>query len=146
MPRFFLSTENLQQRKATISGQELEHLRRVLRLRPGDRVTLFDDQGWEHEGVIASLTRDRGLIEIVKSYQPERESPLAITLAQALGKGDKMDLVVEKATELGVGRVVPLVSSRTVARPGGEKIQARRTRWHKIALSAVRPNADSRNP
>ena len=53
--RFFLPTENVKDRTATITGQELDHLRRVLRLRSGDRVTLFDDQGWEHDGVISSL-------------------------------------------------------------------------------------------
>lgn len=146
MPRFFLSKESLRERQATVSGQELEHLRRVLRLRPGDRVTLFDDQGWEHEGVLASLSRDCGLIDIERSYQPERESPLEVTLAQALGKGDKMDVVVEKATELGVCRVAPFVSSHTVARPASEKLQARRARWRKIALSAAKQSGRTRVP
>lgn len=146
MPRFFLFKEHVGERQATISGQELEHLRRVLRLGPGDRVTLFDDRGWEHEGVLASLSRDCGLVDIARSYQPERESPLEVTLAQALGKGDKMDVVVEKATELGVRRVAPFVSSRTVARPASEKLQARRARWHKIALSAAKQSGRTRVP
>lgn len=138
MRRFFLPKENLRQQKAIISGQELEHLRRVLRLRPGDRVTLFDDQGWEHEGVIQSFSRDQAQVEILRSYNADRESSLDLTLAQALGKGDKMDLIVEKATELGVKRIVPFLSSYTVPRLDQHQMERRRTRWSKIALSAAK--------
>jgi len=144
--RFFLPTENVKDRTATITGQELDHLRRVLRLRSGDRVTLFDDQGWEHDGVISSLGPDHGLIEILKSYQPGRESFLDITLAQSLGKGDKMDLIVEKATELGVGTIIPFFSSRTVPRPDTEKMGRRQARWEKIALNATKQSGRTRIP
>src|SRR3972149_4584229 len=111
MARFFVPRKELQDKKGSVSGPELDHMRRVLRLRPGDRVTLFDDEGWEHEGIIQSYAAGVGEIGIVKSYQPERESSLDVTLAQALGKGGKMDWVVEKATELGVRTIVPFLSS-----------------------------------
>ena len=146
MARFFLPKENLRQQKATISGQELEHLRRVLRLRPGDRVTLFDDQGWEHEGVIQSFSRDQAQVEILRSYRAERESCLDLILAQALGKGDKMDLIVEKATELGVKRIVPFLSSYTVPRPDQHQMERRRGRWSKIALSAAKQSGRTQIP
>ena len=102
MARFFLRQSAFEQDRATITGPELNHLRRVLRLRPGDRVVLFDNAGWEHQGIIRSLSEGRGDIEITGSYQKDNESPLKITLALGLTKGEKMDLVVEKATELGL--------------------------------------------
>ena len=82
----------------------------MLRLRPQDRVVVFDDAGCEHEGIIRSLSEDRGEIEIIRSYQVNNESPLKTTLALGLTKGEKMDWVVEKATELGVHTVVPFLS------------------------------------
>lgn len=146
VPRFFLPKENLKEKKATITGRELDHLRLVLRLRPGDRITLFDDRGWEHEGVIDSYGPETGFIDIVRSYQPGRESILDITLAQALGKGDKMDLIVEKATELGVGTIIPFLSSRTVPRPDEARMERRQARWEKIALSAAKQSGRTRIP
>lgn len=146
MPRFFVPKKNIRGKEGTVTGQELAHLRKVLRLRPGDRVTLFDDEGWEHEGIIRSYTASVGELEIIRSYQPERESSLAVTLAQALGKGDKMDLVVEKATELGVRAIIPFLSSHTVPRLDNKKIERRQERWRKIALSAAKQSGRTRIP
>ena len=138
MARFFVRKENIQATSATIAGQELEHLRRVLRLTVGDPVTLFDDTGWEHEAVIRSLHADRGELEIRRSYEAGRESPLALTLALGLTKGEKMDFVVEKATELGVASIMPFTSSFTVPKLDDKKIAKRTERWQKIALSAAK--------
>ena len=138
MARFFLPRIDIQDDRAAITGSELNHLRRVLRLRPKDQVILFDDAGWEHEGIIRSLGEDRGDIEITRSYQIDNESPLKITLALGLTKGEKMDFVVEKATELGVHTVVPFVSSYTVPKLNEKKVAQRSARWHKIALSAAK--------
>ena len=138
MARFFLPRRDIQDDRATITGSELNHLRRVLRLRPKDRVILFDDGGWEHEGIIRSLGEDRGEIEITRSYQIDNESPVKITLALGLIKGEKMDFVVEKATELGVHTVVPFVSSYTVPKLNEKKVAQRSARWHRIALGAAK--------
>jgi len=146
MARFFVPRKELQDKKGSVSGPELDHMRRVLRLRPGDRVTLFDDEGWEHEGVIRSYTDRLGEVEILTSFQSERESLLDITLAQALGKGEKMDLVVEKATELGVQAIAPFLSSRTVPRLDQAKMERRQARWGKIALSAAKQSGRARIP
>lgn len=146
MPRFFVPRKNIQGKKGTVTGPELEHMRKVLRLRSGDRITLFDDAGWEHEGIIRSYSDRAGEIEILKSYQPQRESSLEITLAQALGKGEKMDWVVEKATELGVRTIVPFLSSHTVPRLEGKRIGSRQARWQRIALSAAKQSGRTRIP
>src|SRR5206468_12665745 len=97
MARFFISRKNVQDKRATIVGEELDHLRRVLRLGPSDHVTLFDDAGWEHETVIRITGPDHGAPEILRSYQTQRKSPLYLTLAHALTKEGKMDFSVEKA-------------------------------------------------
>jgi 16S rRNA (uracil1498-N3)-methyltransferase len=137
MARFFLPRIEIREDRAAITGAELNHLR-VLRLRPGDRVTLFDDAGWEHEGVIGSLEQDRSDIAIVRSYQVDNESPLKVTLALALTKGEKMDWVIEKATELGVNSVVPFVSTYTVPKLNEKKAVQRSARWRTIALNAAK--------
>ena len=138
MARFFLPRSNIEGRRGSVAGAELEHLRRVLRLRPGDHIIAFDDNGWEHEAVIRALNDAQGELEILRSYQAERESPLAVTLAVALTKGDKMDYVVEKATELGVKTIAPFVSRYTVPKLNDRKVVQRAERWQKIALSAAK--------
>ena len=144
MARFFIKRENIQSASATLAGQEFEHLRRVLRLTVGDVVTLFDDAGWEHEAVIARLHADHSELEIRRSYDASKESPLVLTLALGLTKGEKMDFVVEKATELGAGAILPFTSSFTVPKLDDKKIAKRAERWRKIALSAAKRSATSR--
>ena len=106
MARFFVPRTNIRDQRALIDGAELAHLRRVLRFGPGDQVTIFDDAGWEHDAVIRQLSAETGELEILRSYEAERESKLEITLALGLTKGEKMDWVIEKATELGVRSIV----------------------------------------
>jgi len=146
MARFFVPKKNLRDKQGVIDGQELAHLRRVLRLAPGDRITVFDDSGWEHEAVIRNLTADRGEIEIIRSYEAGRESGLRITLALGLVKGEKLDFVVEKATELGVQMMAPFTSAFSVPKWDARKIEARTSRWRKIALSASKQCGRTRVP
>ncbi|HVO95847.1 MAG TPA: 16S rRNA (uracil(1498)-N(3))-methyltransferase [Terriglobales bacterium] len=146
MARFFVPRKNIRDQHAVIDGQELAHLQRVLRLGPGDRVTLFDDGGWEHDAVIRRLSAGTGELEILRSREAEGESPLEITLALGLTKGEKMDWVIEKATELGVHSIVPFVSSYAVPKFDAAKIFKRTERWRKIALSAAKQCGRSRVP
>jgi 16S rRNA (uracil1498-N3)-methyltransferase len=146
MPRFFVPRANIRDRRALIDGPELAHLRRVLRFGPGDHVTLFDDAGWEHDAVIRQLSDETGELEILRSYEAERESKLEITLALGLTKGEKMDWVIEKATELGVQSIVPFVSVHAVPKFDAVKIAKRTERWRKIALSAAKQSGRSRVP
>jgi 16S rRNA (uracil1498-N3)-methyltransferase len=146
MPRFFVIKENIRGSKGIIAGSELEHMRKVLRLRPGQCVFLFDNEGWEYEAVIQSYGDRTAEVEIVRCYRPNRESPLDITLAQAIGKGDKMDWVVEKATELGVRAIIPFFSSYTIPRLDTKKFALRCARWEKIALNAAKQSGRTRIP
>jgi len=144
--RFFVPKQNIRDSRATLGGAELEHMRKVLRFGVGDRVVLFDDEGCEHEGTIASISAGAAEIAIATSSRPERESPLAVTLAQALGKGDKLDLVVEKATELGVAAIVPFVCRRTVPKLERDAAARRGERWRRIALGAAKQSGRTRVP
>ena len=146
MARFFVPKRNLREKRAVIDGAELAHLKRVLRLVPGDRITVFDDSGWEHEAVIRELFADRGDLEIIRSYEAGRESSLTVTLAVGLTKGEKMDFVIEKATELGVQTIAPFTSAFSVPKWDERKIAARTTRWQKIALSASKQCGRTRVP
>ena len=146
MARFFLPTQQMQDCRATLIGDELNHLRRVLRLRTEDRVVLFDDAGCEHEGIIRDLSEDRAEIEILRSYRVDNESPLKTILALGLTKGEKMDWVVEKATELGVHTILPFFSSYTVPKLNERKMAQRSERWQKIAVSAAKQCGRARIP
>jgi 16S rRNA (uracil1498-N3)-methyltransferase len=146
MARFFVARQNIRQNRATVLGDELGHLRTVLRLGPGDLVTIFDDTGREHEAVIRSVDADCGNLEILRSYETKRESSLNLILALGLTKGEKMDFVVEKATELGAWTIVPFVSSYTVPKLDETKIAKRTERWRKIALSATKQCGRTRIP
>lgn len=134
MPRFFVPTRDIDDGQARLQGNEFRHLQRVLRLREGDHVTLFDDAGREHAGIIQSLSPRVAVVRITASTTPERESHLAIALYQGMPKGRKMDLVVEKATELGARTITPFISAFcTVTAPVGA---GKRERWQRIALAA----------
>ncbi|HME60147.1 MAG TPA: 16S rRNA (uracil(1498)-N(3))-methyltransferase [Candidatus Binatia bacterium] len=146
MARFFVPKKNLRDNRGLIEGQELAHLKKVLRLVPGDSITVFDDSDWEHEAVIRRLSAEQGEIEIIRSYQADRESPLQITLGIGLTKGEKMDFVVEKATELGVQTIAPFISTFSVPKLDARKITARTARWEKIALSASKQCGRTRVP
>jgi 16S rRNA (uracil1498-N3)-methyltransferase len=146
MARFFLPMQQIQDGRAMLIGAELNHLRRVLRLRTEDRVVLFDDAGCEHEGIIRDLSEDRAEIEILRSYRVDNESPLQTILALGLTKGEKMDWVVEKATELGVHTILPFFSSYTVPKLNERKMAQRSERWQKIAVSAAKQCGRARIP
>jgi 16S rRNA (uracil1498-N3)-methyltransferase len=146
MARFFIPKTKIHGDMGVIEGQELQHLRRVLRLGAGDRITVFDDAGQEHEAVIRSIGSESAEIEIIDSRDAQRESPLDLTLAVGLTKGYKMDFVVEKATELGVYRIIPFASVHAVAKLDAAKAERRAARWQKIALSAAKQCGRARMP
>jgi 16S rRNA (uracil1498-N3)-methyltransferase len=125
--------------RVRIVGSPLRHLR-TLRLRPGERLILFDEAGVEHEVELSRVTDRTAEGVIVASRRPKRESAFDLVLAPALLKGDRMDLVVEKATELGVRRIAPILSRHAVGR--GARVE----RWRRIAASAAEQSGRTRVP
>ncbi len=114
--RYFMET-SISDSQVTLTGSEAHHLAHVMRASPGDRVTLFDGSGAEFTAEVDRLERRQARLTVVDRHEVDRELPLRITLAVALPKGDRQKWLVEKAVELGVAELVPLVSERSVARP-----------------------------
>ena len=144
MPRFFVPATEINGDAAALKGTEFRHLQRVLRLREGDQVTLFDDAGQEHAGVVLSLSPRVAHVRITASHAPARESALAITLYQGVPKGRKMDLVVEKVTELGAHAIVPFTSAFSIGTAAAA--ETKRERWQRIALAAAKQSGRTTVP
>lgn len=128
------------EKSTTLSADETRHARDVLRLQAGEEIFVFDGAGREFHCAIQSITRNSTSLTVIAEVAAARpESPLDLTLGIALLKGEKFDLVIQKTTELGVRRIVPLDTERTDVRlrdsNGSEK---RLTRWHRIALEAAK--------
>ncbi|HTG88178.1 MAG TPA: 16S rRNA (uracil(1498)-N(3))-methyltransferase [Pyrinomonadaceae bacterium] len=140
--RFFAppSAFNFSKHLVTLTSDEARHLREVLRLKTGDDVQVFDGTGREFRAVVSQARRESAELELGAEIQPPRpESPLKLTLAVALLKGEKFDLVVQKGTELGVNRFIPLVTRYADIRLRDESDASKRvTRWQRIALEAAK--------
>jgi 16S rRNA (uracil1498-N3)-methyltransferase len=136
VPRVCVETPIAGRRELWLTGSAANHLQRVLRLRTGDALTVFDGHGGEHAATVQAFERGTVHLALGEARAVEHESPLAITLWQAPCRGDRMDYVVEKATELGVRRIVPWEAERAVVRLEGERAEQRRAHWQAIARSA----------
>jgi 16S rRNA (uracil1498-N3)-methyltransferase len=122
------------------------HAVHVLRLRPGDEVTLFHGRGGEYSGRIAGVDRLRVSVDVLAHRALERESPLAVTLVQGVSASEKMDFTVQKATELGVAAVQPVVAARSPGRLAGERAGLKRAHWRRVAVSACEQCGRNRIP
>jgi 16S rRNA (uracil1498-N3)-methyltransferase len=129
--------------RLTVRGEELHHAARVVRLRDGEEVELFDGKGNAARGVVASLGRDELTVDVAAVIDA-RESPLAIMLAMSIIALDKFELVLQKATELGVHAIVPITTERVEIRP--ERYRGKHERWEKIIFEAVKQCGRARTP
>jgi 16S rRNA (uracil1498-N3)-methyltransferase len=136
--RFFAHPSHITASRITLDAAEAHHLSRVLRLRCGARVFVFDGAGAEFECEIARASSRSVELLVIAELQRETESPLRLTLGQALIKGDKFDLVIQKAAELGVTRIVPLATEHSDVQMREGRADNRLTRWRRIALEAAR--------
>ncbi|MBL8202003.1 MAG: 16S rRNA (uracil(1498)-N(3))-methyltransferase [Chromatiales bacterium] len=119
-----------------LPGPAAVHIARVLRLSAGDPITLFDGTGTDYDAVLKVVARGGVSVEVGTGRPVERESPLAVTLLQGVSRGPRMDTVVQKATELGVWRIQPVLAGRSVVRLDAERGEARRAHWQRIVISA----------
>lgn len=122
------------------------HLAKVLRARSGDEVILFNGDGREFAGTIHAVRGARASAVVGESRSVDRESPFAITLVQCVPRGDRMDFIVQKATELGVARIVPVLSQRSVVRLDRAHAQAKAMHWRAVAVSACEQCGRNRIP
>jgi 16S rRNA (uracil1498-N3)-methyltransferase len=129
--------------RTVVAGEEFHHSIRVVRARVGEEVELFDSRGNAARGTIESIERDRATV-VAGETLPSRESPLALHLAMAIIQLDKFDLVIQKATELGVRSIIPMITARVDLRP--ERYSGKAERWERIAFEAVKQSGRTAVP
>ncbi len=137
MPRFFLPADALRGDAPVLTGDEAHHCLNVLRRGPGDRITLFDGAGHAAEAEIVSATKREATLRVL-SRQAAEPLPCRLRLAQAVPKGKNMDLILEKAVELGAAEILPLLTERTVVQLDAREAAAKQAKWQTIALEACK--------
>lgn len=137
MHKFFVSTDNIYGDTAVITGDDVKHIYKVLRLEAGDKVNINNQAGLEFTGEILSIDKKEVRVKLIEELEINNESPIEITLFQGLPKSAKMDLIVQKATELGVKEITPVITERVVVK--SELSEFNKTeRWKRIALEACK--------
>jgi 16S rRNA (uracil1498-N3)-methyltransferase len=131
---------------ATLSENATAHLVRVLRLGLGDACIVFNGDGHDYEARLISLGKRGAEVEVMSQSPIVSESPLRITLAQAIARGEKMDWVLQKATELGVAAIVPIVTERTEVRLDAERSEKRGAHWRGVIVAACEQSGRARLP
>jgi 16S rRNA (uracil1498-N3)-methyltransferase len=136
--RFYAAPSSFAETSVRLDAEEARHLTRVLRLGPGARVFVFDGEGAEYESEVARVAKHEVDLNLLRRLDDVVESPLRLTLAQALIKGDKFDWVIQKTTELGVTRIVALVTDHSDVKRAEERAGQRIERWRRISLEALK--------
>ena len=135
MPRFFVDIP-LAAGEIPLPPGAARHVQ-VLRLQPGDALTLFDGSGLEWQAKVTAMGRSEVHVRLVEATRPQRELHRAVTLAVVMPANDRMDFLVEKATELGATALQPLVGERSVLRLSGERADKKRAHWQGVAIAAT---------
>jgi 16S rRNA (uracil1498-N3)-methyltransferase len=135
-PRFYVDAALRAGGTCTLPEDTAHHAVHVMRLREGDEAVLFNGRGGEYAARVASIQRLRIALDVLQHRAIERESPLQVALVQGVSSSDRMDYTVRKAVELGVAAIHPVLATRSVARPKGERADNRRAHWQKVAISA----------
>ena len=138
MARFFVDPEQIKGDQLEVTGPEAKHILQVLRLKPGDIITVLDGQGNEYRTGIEKVTGTVVQCRVISSAAAGGEPSLRVMLIQGLAKGDRMETVIQKATELGVAGIIPAQCSRSVVRLDGHKALEKQRRWQRVALEAAK--------
>ncbi len=135
--RFYIPADKWDPQNLILSGDEAHHCFDVMRGKAGDRIIAFNGEGFEAEAEILSADKRNATLKTL--HIAETSKPLtAITLGQAIPKGKNMDLIIQKATELGVSRIVPLLSARTVVQLDRGDLEKKRQKWQRVAIEACK--------
>ena len=145
MPRFFLPTGTVVGDTLTLTGEPAAHAR-VLRLRPGDSVIVADGQDTDYPCTVVEAGPDRLVLTVLERRPSTSEPRLQVTVYMAYAKSDKLEHVIQKATELGAAEIVAFPSARCVSRPDGKSLGKKLERWQKIAASAAEQSGRGRIP
>ena len=138
MYRFFVEEDQIGEREIVITGSDVNHIRNVLRMKPGEQMAVSDGKGKDYGCRVREIFRDKVMADILEEKGAEGELPARIYLFQGLPKGDKMELIIQKAVELGVYQVIPVATRRAVVKLDKKKEEAKVGRWNGIAQSAAK--------
>ena len=145
MHHFFVRPEQISGKEAYIEGPDWNHAANVLRVRPGEQVLLSVGEDWNYLCTVREVDRagQKILLSVLEENRDVRELPVKISLYQGLPKSDKMELIIQKAVELGAARVVPVETARCVVKLDRKKAESKRTRWQAISESAAKQSGRS---
>jgi len=143
MHRFFIQHSQIQGSRLYVEGPDVNHIKNVLRMKRGDQVMVSDGEGMQYLCALESFTDGLVWFEIVDTWKENRELSSKLYLFQGLPKSDKMELIIQKAVELGVYQVIPVVTRRAVVKLDEKREEAKVRRWNKIAESAAKQSGRS---
>ncbi len=146
MPRFYVRPECVRKNKIYVDGAEAHHILDVMRLKKGKAIIAFDGTGREYLGTIEGISGKGLTIAVEKTKDTASQNKYRITLAQAIPRIDKMDYIIQKATELGVDSIIPMKTKRTIVKIPRDKIDSKKARWNKIAQEAAKQCGRNRIP
>ncbi len=146
MRRFFLDTEKILSERPTLTGPDVKHIQKVLRLKSGDEIFLFDGKGSEYRARITAGTPKAITLSVLERIPSISEPSVQITIAQALLKARKMDHIVRQMTELGIYALIPLMAERSVPRPHPKQWTEKEQRWKSIARESLKQCGRSQIP
>jgi 16S rRNA (uracil1498-N3)-methyltransferase len=133
-------------RRLVVEGGAANHITRVLRLRSGDALTVFDGSGGEFGARIEEFRKEAVVVTVEEHRSLDRESPLPLTLMQGISRGERMDWIIQKATELGASRIVPVFTKRSVVRLDERQAERKLQHWRAIAVAACEQCGRNRIP
>ena len=146
MPRFFVNPSQVGEDSIIIQGNDVNHIRNVLRMRPGDELSLSDGQGTDYFCRIQSMERDVIRLSIENSWKSYVELPVRLYLFQGLPKGEKMELIIQKVVELGAYEIIPVRTNRAIVKLDAKKEAKKIARWQQIAESGAKQSGRGMNP
>ena len=136
MPRFF--TENIDQNSGSITGEDAKHIARVLRMKNGQPLTVCDTKGYDYACIIEGITEEQIDLKVLSRSPSVTEPNVSVHLYQAMPKADKLELIIQKAVELGVNSITPVMTRRCVSRPDAKSMKKKLERYNRIALEAAK--------
>lgn len=142
MYHFFVSEEQINGENAYIEGSDVNHIANVLRMKPGEELLISVKGDWDYLCKIVDIETDRVNLKVLESME-QRELPVNITLLQGIPKSDKLEMIIQKAVELGVSEIIPVKTKRVVVKIDEKKVDTKVNRWNTIAESAAKQSKRS---
>lgn len=142
MYHFFVSEEQINGENAYIEGSDVNHIANVLRMKPGEELLISVKGDWDYLCKIVDIETDRVNLKVIESME-QRELPVNITLLQGIPKSDKLEMIIQKAVELGVSEIIPVKTKRVVVKIDEKKVDTKVNRWNAIAESAAKQSKRS---